>query len=505
MRYVIGVDLGTSAVKCLLVSEGGEVVASASRPFDSMRIRSGYSEQDPEQWVQETVHCLQAVMAAAGVEASSVDGISFSGQMHGLVLLDEQQRLLRPAILWNDTRTSAECREIEATVGWEHLLAIAKNPALEGFTLPKLLWVRKHEPHLYDRAAVFLLPKDYVRFRLTGNIHAEFSDAAGTLLLDIPRREWSRELCDALAIDRGICPPLVESHACVGTLLPSIAEATGLTPSTPVFAGGADNACGAIGASVLEEDRTLCSIGTSGVILSPDRRERDVTGKLHYFNHAVPGIDYAMGVTLAAGQSLSWLRKLIAPSQSYDSLLAPIDSISPGAGGLLFTPYLSGERTPHADADIRGSFIGLDVSHSQAHMVRSVVEGITFSLCESLAILRAQGKSVDRIVSIGGGAQSETWLQIQADIFNAEMVSLRHEEGPGMGAAMLAAVGAGWFDRLDECAAVFVKWGRTFDPHPSRVEEYRQLFALYKEVYQQTESLSCRLKRFRDAERIQSV
>lgn len=495
---MIGVDLGTSAVKCLLVNERGEVAASASRPFDTIRIRSGYSEQDPERWVQETIHCLQAVMASAGIGASSVDGISFSGQMHGLVLLDEQQRLLRHAILWNDTRTSAECREIEAIIGRERLLAIAKNPALEGFTLPKLLWVRKHEPHIYDRAAVFLLPKDYVRFRLTGTIYSEFSDAAGTLLLDVSRREWSGELCDALDIDRGICPPLLESQTCAGTLLPSLAEATGLAASTKVFAGGADNACGAIGAGVLAAGQTLCSIGTSGVILSPDRRERDVTGKVHYFNHAVPEIDYAMGVTLAAGQSLSWLRKVVAPAESYDSLLAPIERISPGAGGILFTPYLSGERTPYADADIRGSFIGLDVSHTQAHLVRSVVEGITFSLCESLAILRAQGKSVDRIVSIGGGAQNKTWLQIQADIFAAEVVPLRQEEGPGMGAAMLAAVGADWFDTLGACAEEFVKWGRTVYPDPHKVEQYRQLFALYKEIYRQTEWLSRRLSSFRD-------
>ena len=419
--------------------------------------------------------------------------------MHGLVLLDSNYQVLRNAILWNDTRTTKECQEIYERVGKERLLAITKNLALEGFTLPKILWVKNHEPEIFERATTFLLPKDYVRYCLTGKIHMDYSDAAGTLLLDINEKKWSQEICDLLGIGIHLCTPLTESGAEIGTITPEIAEKTGLSPSTRVFAGGADNACGAIGAGILEEGITLASIGTSGVVLTYEPSgEKDFQGKVHYFNHGAPDSFYSMGVTLAAGHSLNWFKNVFAKNNSFDELLADIESVPPGAGGLLFTPYIVGERTPHVDANIRGSFIGMDHSHERKHFVHAVLEGVTFSLNESVQIFRENGKTIDRVVSIGGGAKNETWLQMQADIFNADVVKLESEQGPGMGAAMLAAVGCGWFSSLKECAQAFLREDQVFQPNLERVKKYEILFQQYKEVYLATKQLNDQLVQFRE-------
>ncbi|GAB7387008.1 xylulokinase [Bacillaceae bacterium] len=497
MKYVIGIDLGTSAVKALLVDQGGNVRGEVSKSYPLIQEKSGYSEQDPEEWVQKTFAALRELVHTSGVSPKDIEGISFSGQMHGLVLLNREKRVIRNAILWNDTRTTKQCREIEEDLG-KRLLEIAKNPALEGFTLPKLLWVKENEPQHFQEAAVFLLPKDYLRFRMTGEIHSEYSDAAGTLLLDVKAKRWSAEICRTFGLDLGLCPPLVASHGLVGTLLPEVAEITGLHTTTKVFAGGADNACGAIGAGILSPGETLCSIGTSGVILSyEEEKERDYQGKVHFFNHGKQDAYYAMGVTLAAGYSLSWFKDTFAEHLGFDELLQPVDRVPIGANGLLFTPYLVGERTPHADAMIRGSFIGMDGSHKREDFVRAVMEGITFSLNETIEIFREAGKRIDTIVSIGGGAKSDIWLQMQADIFNATVVKLENEQGPGMGAAMLAAYGCGWFSSLEECAQVFVKRAREVCPQAENVEKYKDLFAIYRKVYQQTKCLNEELSRFR--------
>lgn len=497
MKFVIGIDLGTSAVKALLVDQEGNVRSEVSKAYPLIQEKSGYSEQDPEEWVQKTLEALKELVHTSGVSPRDIEGISFSGQMHGLVLLNKEKRVIRNAILWNDTRTTKQCREMEEVLG-ERLLKIAKNPALEGFTLPKLLWVKENEPRHFQETKVFLLPKDYLRFRMTGEIDSEYSDAAGTLLLDVKEKRWSSEICNAFGLDPGLCPPLVESHSCVGTLLPEIAEVTGLSETTKVFAGGADNACGAIGAGILSPGETLCSIGTSGVILCyEEEKERDYRGKVHFFNHAKMDAYYAMGVTLAAGYSLSWFKDTFAEHLGFDELLQHVEQVPIGANGLLFTPYLVGERTPHADAMIRGSFIGMDGSHRREDFVRAVMEGITFSLNESIEIFRETGKRIDTIVSIGGGAKSDSWLQMQADIFNATVVKLENEQGPGMGAAMLAAYGCGWFRSLEECAQVFVKRAQEVCPREENVEKYRELFEIYRKVYQQTKSLSEELSRFR--------
>ncbi|WP_461178628.1 xylulokinase [Virgibacillus ainsalahensis] len=499
MKYVIGVDLGTSAVKILLVNQNGEVTQEVSKAYPLIQEKTGYSEQDPNDWVNQTVAGLSDLLKKFDGDTADIEGISFSGQMHGLVLLDDNNDVLRNAILWNDTRTTAECQEISDVVGEKRLLDITKNPALEGFTLPKILWVKNHEPQIYKKAKSFVLPKDYVRYKLTGALHMEYSDAAGTLLLNVGEKEWSKEICNLFDINEEFCPPLVASDEEVGKLLPEIADATGLSAGTRIFAGGADNACGAIGSGILEEGKTLASTGTSGVVLSYEASDdKDFGGKVHYFNHGAPDAFYTMGVTLAAGYSLSWFKDVFAKDEDFEELLAEVDAVPAGSNGLLFTPYIVGERTPHNDAAIRGSFIGMDSSHQRKDFVRAVLEGITFSLNESIEIFRENGKTIDTVVSIGGGAKNETWLQMQADIFNAKIVKLSSEQGPGMGAAMLAAYGCGWFPALKDCADEFLQVDKEFVPNKDNVDKYKKLFGIYQDVYSQTKAMNETLVDYRN-------
>lgn len=497
MSYVIGIDLGTSSVKTVLVNKNGEIKGEATAAYPLIQERPGYSEQDPEVWVSGTVSCLKMLIQENGVSQEQIEGISFSGQMHGLVLLDEQNKPLRHAILWNDTRTTKQCRAIEAKLG-DNLLEITKNAALEGFTLPKILWVQENEPELFAKATCFVLPKDYLRYRMTGLVQMEISDAAGTLLLNVSKGAWSTQIAETFGLPVNFCPPIVGSTEATGTLLSQFAEQTGLSPKTRVFGGGADNACGAVGAGIVRKGDALCSIGTSGVILTYEEdKNKDFAGKVHFFNHAHPGAFYAMGVTLAAGYSLSWFKDSFAPDLSFEDLLAPVANVPVGSDGLLFTPYLVGERTPHADSVIRGSFIGLSGTHGREHLARAVMEGITFSLQESLELFRQAGISVDRVISIGGGAKNPTWLQMQADIFGIPVVSLKNEQGPAMGSAMMAAVGCGWFSSLKECADQFIGYGATYEPIPEHVEKYRRLFKLYQQVYSATRELNEGLQEFR--------
>ncbi|SDC21491.1 xylulokinase [Pelagirhabdus alkalitolerans] len=497
MRYVVGVDLGTSAVKVLLVSQEGDVVDEVSKDYPLYHDQPGYSEQDPEDWVKQTKAALKELTDRLDA-GSTIDGLSFSGQMHGLVLLDADRRPLRRAILWNDTRTTAECREIEELVGLNRLHELTKNPALEGFTLPKLLWVKKHEPEVFAQADVFLLPKDYVRYRLAGDLSMDYSDAAGTLLLNVADKEWSKEVCEKTGIPFDLCPNLVGSEEKTGTILEDVASETGLTTATQVFAGGADNACGAIGAGILEDGLTLSSTGTSGVVLSYEATgDKDFQGQVHYFNHGDSSAYYTMGVTLAAGYSLSWFKDTFADDISFEALVDEAKQSKIGAKGMLFTPYIVGERTPHPDSAIRASFIGAHASHNRGDFARAVIEGITFSLNESVQIFRNKGKTISKVVASGGGAKSDLWLQIQADVFNADVVTLSNEQGPGMGAAILAAVGSGWYPTLKDCAKDFVSYDKTYSPIEENVKTYQALFNLYQDVYHQTKSLNHQLADYR--------
>ena len=493
MKYVIGIDLGTSSVKVLLVDQNGNVHSSVSEDYPLIQPQPGYSEQNPEEWVEKTFLALKQLVNGSAVSPEDICGLSFSGQMHGLVLLDENHQVIRNAILWNDTRTTAQCKKIDQQLGGK-LLEITKNPALEGFTLPKILWVKENEPENMQKTSVFLLPKDYLRYRLTGTIHMDYSDAAGTLLLDVINKSWSSDILRTFEIPASICPPLVETADFVGTVLPELAEQTGLSPAVKVFAGGADNACGAIGAGILSEGQALCSIGTSGVFLSYENdKNKNYGGKVHLFNHGQSDSYYTMGVTLAAGYSLTWFKETFAAGKSFADLLEEAASSMLGANGLVFTPFLVGERTPYADAKIRGTFTGIDSTHKMGDFTRAVMEGIVFSINESVEIFRNYGKTIDTVISIGGGAKSDLWLQIQADIFNAKVIKLQSEQGPGMGAAMIAAVGLGWFDSLKECADAYINAGQVFEPKPENVQRYKEYYQVYKDVYPHTVAINHQL------------
>ncbi|GEN88447.1 xylulokinase [Oceanobacillus sp. FSL W8-0428] len=498
MKYAIGVDLGTSAVKLLLVNQQGEIEQVVSKEYPLLQEKPGYSEQNPEDWVEQTIAGLSELVADFSGDVEDIEGISFSGQMHGLILLNSNHEVVRPAILWNDTRTTAECQEITEKLGKSRLLKATKNIALEGFTLPKLLWVKKNEPENYQNSSLFLLPKDYLRFRLTGKLHTDYSDAAGTLLLDVENRSWSREICELLNVNINLCPSLVSSHEMVGMIHETVSERTGLRVETKVFAGGADNACGAVGSGILSGNRTMVSIGTSGVVLSYEGSgDKNFNGAVHYFNHAADNAYYTMGVTLGAGDSLSWFRNEFAAETAFEKLLQEAEDVPIGANGLLFTPYIVGERTPHVDSTIRGSFIGIDRSHERSNFTRAVIEGITFSLNESLELFRQEGKKIDTVVSVGGGAKSNLWLQIQADIFGVDVIKLNSEQGPGLGAAMLAAYGLGWFPSLASCANEFLEEKQIVKPIRDNVTMYSKLFTLYQSIYANTKQINHELMVYR--------
>lgn len=489
-KYVLGVDLGTSAVKVSALDHSGQIVAQESFDYDLIQQQPGYNEQNPEDWVSGTTVAIVRLILTDHLAAEDIEGLSFSGQMHGLVLLDENKKVLRPAILWNDTRTTAQREEIMAKMG-DEFIDITRNQPLEGFTLTKLLWVKENEPDIWAKAKYFVLPKDYVRYRMTGNLAMDYSDATGTVLLDVAKGQWSQRICDVFDIPMSMCPPLIKSIDLAGTVTPAYAEFSGLTPATKVFGGAADNAAGAVGAGILHPNMVMSSIGTSGVVLKyEDNADVNYHGVLQFEDHAIPDKFYSMGVTLAAGYSLSWFKKTFAPAEDFNDVVASAGKSTVGANGLLYTPYIVGERAPYADANIRGSFTGIDGIHQRYDFVRAVLEGIIFSFRDLFDIYEDNGGDFDTVVSIGGGAKSPLWLQIQADIFNRKVVSLKNEQGPGMGAAMMAATGLGWFDSLQDCAETFVHFGKEYQPIPANVAKYQKLHQIYKQVYGQTKQIS---------------
>lgn len=494
MSYVLGLDLGTSGLKGILVNKEGQIIDSASAEYPLLTPARGYSEQEPNEWFKAAVEVMKTIFASTKDAVEKLEGISFSGQMHSLVLLDKNDDVLRPAILWNDVRTTEQCEAITEKLGSD-LIQITKNKALEGFTLPKLLWVKDNEPEIWEKATHFLLPKDYLGFRLTGNKQMEFSDAAGTLLLDVEKREWSMPLLETFEIDASITPKLVQSQEKIGTLSDELAEELKTSSSIPVFSGGADNPCAAVGAGIVRPEQGMASIGTSGVFLSYEETgDKEYEGHLHYFNHVIPDGFYTMGVTLAAGSSLNWFKKNFAPEETFEQLLSGVSNVSPGSDGLLFAPYISGERTPYTDSNIRGTFLGMDIAHTRDHFSRAVLEGITFSLRDSFELMREHsGKEFKQIVSVGGGAKNPDWLQMQADIFNTPVVTLETEQGPAMGAAMIAAVGTGWYDSFESCSEVFVNYKEEVKPNPHAVERYNKIYANYREIYPTIKDLSHKL------------
>ena len=479
--YVLGLDLGTSSLKALLMNKKGEVVETATADYPLITPQVGFSEQDPKEWLKAANQVLKELKEKVSDFEAELEGISFSGQMHSLVLLNENDEVLRNAILWNDVRTTSECETIMKTL--PSIVDITKNIALEGFTLPKILWVKENEPEIWDKVNHFLLPKDYLAFFLTGNKSMDYSDAAGTLMLDINKKNWSDEIKNAFDIPSKIYPKLLASTGFVG----NVKSEFGFKKEVQVFAGGADNACAAVGAGLVKPGIGMASIGTSGVFATYEDEIRDYKGKLHFFNHAAENSHYSMGVTLSAGHSLAWFRDTFAKGEDFSTLLEGISELE---SNLLFSPYIVGERTPHVDSKIRGSFIGIDTSHTIKHFAKAVLEGITFSLKDSQIMMEeAKGEKFKTVISVGGGAKNPDWLQMQADIFNTEIQTLTVEQGPGLGAAMLAAVGVGWFESTLQCAEKFVSYGNIIKPNAENVKKYETLYNEYKKIYASTKEI----------------
>ncbi|GAB4172568.1 MAG: xylulokinase [Roseiflexaceae bacterium] len=501
MSFLIGLDIGTSGAKAIICDADGHVLAAALSEYPLSTPRPLWSEQNPADWWQGAQQAIREALAASGAAAQQVRAIGLTGQMHGAVFLDAQQQVLRPALLWNDQRTAAECAEITDRVGAADLIAIAGNPALTGFQAPKILWLRNNEPAHYARLAQVLLPKDYIRLLMTGISAADASDAAGTLLLDLRTRDWSETILRKLDIPREWLPKVYEGPEVTGTLLPEVAAALGLPAGIPVAAGGGDNAAAAVGTGVVRAGVVSSSIGTSGVVFAhSDQIALDPQGRLHTFCHTVPGQYHLMAVTLSAGGSFQWFRNILragtaATTLSYDDLTRQAASVEPGSEGLLFLPYLSGERTPHLDPLARGAFLGLTTRHTLAHMARAVMEGVTFSLLDGVMIMRDLGLPLGQIRATGGGGKSPLWRQMQADIYGAEVATLAAEEGPAYGAALLAGVAAGVFASVHAAADRCVRVAATTQPDPATHDRYAAIYAIYRDAYAATRDLHQRLSR----------
>lgn len=484
MRYFLGIDSSTTATKALLMAENGNVLGVATSTYTYETPHPLWSEQHPALWWQATVAAVQQVMVETAVSPQSIRAIGLTGQMHGLVLLDAQGEVLRPALLWNDQRTGAECDEIRHLVGRQRLIEITGNDVLTGFTAPKILWVKNNEPEIYGRIAHILLPKDYVRLQLTGEYATDKAGGAGTQLFDLHQRDWSQEVVAKLGIDPAWLPKSFEGTAVTGHLTPQAAQATGLPAGIPVMAGGGDQAANAVGTGAVVDGVVTLSLGTSGVVFaSSDEPIVEENGRLHAFCHAVPNKWHLMGVMLSAAGSLRWWRDAVAPNVDFADLLAPAKEVMAGSDGLLFLPYLTGERTPHPDPLARGGFVGLTVRHSQAHMTRAVLEGVAFGLRDGLELMRGAGlATISQIRASGGGLRSPLWRQILADVLQTEIVTVNTTEGAAYGAAVLALVGVGVYGSVEEaCAALVRVTGRTEPGENTAV--YSQLYPIYQQLY----------------------
>jgi xylulokinase len=484
MTCYLGIDSSTTATKALLMGADGEVLGVASSEYTYDTPRPMWTEQHPSLWWQATVSSIRQVLSESGVDPADVKGLGLTGQMHGLVLLDRDGAVLRPAILWNDQRTGAECDEIRARLGKERLIQITGNDALTGFTAPKILWVKNNEPRIFARVRQILLPKDYVRFKLTGEYAVDKAGGAGTLLFNVRERDWSQVVVEALEIDPAWLPPTFEGTAVTGHVTRQVAEATGLIAGTPVMGGGGDQAAAAVGTGAVIEGVVSLSLGTSGVVFaSADGPIIEPEGRLHAFCHAVPGKWHLMGVMLSAAGSLRWYRDTLAPGTDFDALVEPAANVAPGSDGLLFLPYLTGERTPHPDPLARGGFVGLTVRHTRAHLTRAVLEGVAFGLRDSFELMKEAGLAdITQVRVTGGGARSPLWRQILADVLDVELVTVNTAEGAAYGAAVLAATGVGAFpDVASACEKIIQTTGST-TPGPAS-GTYGEMYPLYRALY----------------------
>jgi xylulokinase len=494
--YVLGIDVGTGGTRALLIDDQGHLISSATadhEPFASPKI--GWAEQHPEDWWKACELAVRQVLSKTGLAGDAVACVGFSGQMHGAVMLDERSQVVRPALIWCDVRTEPQCRELTEKIGAERIIQLTCNPALPNFTLTKFLWVRENEPENWKRVRSVMLPKDYVRFRLTGDRAIDVADASGTLMLDVTHRRWSNEVLQAAEIDERLLPALYESPDVCGKISTEGAAATGLKAGTPVVAGAGDQAAGATGMGIVAAGAVSATIGTSGVVFaSTDRPALDPKGRLHTFCHAIPGRWHVMGVTQAAGLSLRWFRDQFGAGKDdgrdpYERLSDEAVAAPPGSDGLLWTPYLMGERTPHLDANARGALVGLTASHTRAHVIRAILEGVAFSLRDTFTIFSEMQVPVRRIRLGGGGARSKLWRQIQADVYGHEVEIVEAEEGAAYGAAILAGVGAKIWPTVDDACNSVVRVAERVSQRTETATTMNAAYAAYRRVYPATKNV----------------
>jgi xylulokinase len=485
MACFLGIDTSTTGSKALITDEHGQVVAVASSAHTLQRPKALWSEQDPQEWWRAGSASIRTVLDKAGISGAGIGAVGLTGQMHGLVLLDEAGNVLRPAILWNDQRSQSQCDEIHARIGRARFIQITGNVALTGFTAPKILWVKENEPDVFAKARHVLLPKDYIRYRLTGQFAMDKADGAGTVLFDLRLRDWSREVLEELGIDALWMPRTFEGPEFTGSVSEEAASVTGLKFGTPMAAGGGDQAAQAVGVGAVEPGIVGLTVGTSGVVFATTPSALiEPEGRLHAFCHAVPGMWHFMGVMLSAAGSLQWYRDALAPNMSFDDLLKEAEAVPAGSEGLQFLPYLSGERTPHPDPLARGAFVGLTLRHTRAHTTRAVLEGVAFGLKDSFKLIQKAGLGViTQVRASGGGTKSELWRQILASVLEAELATVNTTEGAAYGAALLAGVGAGaWTDVASACKACITITERT-RPDRAQVDAYRKAYPIYQELY----------------------
>ncbi len=496
MSVTLGIDVGTSGTKTLAIDETGKILASSSAEYPCEHPRPGWSEQDPELWWRATCETVKGVLSKANLKPSDVAGIGLSGQMHGSVFLDATGKVIRPALLWNDQRTAVECAEIESKAGGrEALIRMVANPALTGFTAPKLLWVRKHEPNNWERVQQVLLPKDYIRYRLSGTYATEVSDASGTLLLDVANRCWSKELLARLDLDPALLPPCYESPEVSSNVSAIGAKETGLAEGTPIVGGGGDQPAGAVGNGIVRVGVISATMGTSGVVFAHTNSPGfDPLGRLQRGCHAVPGAWHVMGVVLSAGGSFQWFRNELGKAEIERAKLLGVDPYfvlsdeaalaGIGAEGLFFLPYLTGERTPHFDPDAKGAWIGLTVRHGRSHLVRSVLEGATYAMRDSLELIREMGVAITQVRLSGGGARNALWRKIQADIYGVDVHTVNSSEGPAFGVALLAQVGTGGFATVAEACDATIRLEDQTTVDPRAKIQYDKAYTIYRKLYQ---------------------
>ncbi len=493
--WFLGMDVGTGGTRAVIVDAAGKVIASAASEHTPFRTpHPGWAEQDPEDWWRAAREAIHGALAAAPEPLQPIAAIGLTGQMHGAVLLGENGQVLRPSLIWCDTRTQPECDWLTEKIGYEKLIELTCNPALPNFTLTKLLWVKTHEPEIFAKTRHILCPKDYVRYRLTGEFAIDVQEASGTLLLDVTNRRWSREVADAAGIPESWLPKVYESPEVCARISESAAGLTGLKAGTPVVAGAGDQGAGAVGMGILQPGSVSATIGTSGVVFAATAAPtRDPKGRLHTFCHAVPGLWHVMGVTQSAGLSFRWLKETFfsanEPIQSYDMLTAAAAKIPAGSDGLEWAPYLLGERTPHLDPEVRAAFAGISTTHTSAHFVRAVLEGVAYSLQDTFTLFAELGIPVTAIRLGGGGARGPLWRRIQAGIYGQAVEILTAEEGGAFGSALMAGVGAGHWANLDEACAQAIEVAQRIEPDPGELSTYKSTYQRWRKLYPALKSL----------------